>query len=265
MSSAHRKQNTMLYLNPPYYMIDGVSVFPDHADRLQFYYLHSVPHLTALEDASGGDKIAQLQLIKYRGEAGDGGFLNFDVNLGIDQAALDRVADKLRELAQLDDAPRLAPVQVIDGTVRLLILGKQTGDPSTSPSTGSGGASGPGAATPDAPDGPPQFVTKIDQSAKPSLYGNNQATFSVALDQYGVTVLEQALQGEMSPIGVVYSLDYLALRPAYQVHVDVDWDRVQKHLDEHFKVDVLVFSADIEKVVDSLIESRVIQIDVDTF
>src|SRR5262249_12440033 len=79
------------------------------------------------------------------------------------------------------------------------------------------------------------------------------------------TVLEQALQGEMSPIGVVYSLDYLALRPAYQVHVDVDWDRVQKHLDEHFKVDVLVFSADIEKVVDSLIESRVIQIDVDTF
>ncbi len=239
----------MLYLNPPYFVIDGVSVFPDHADPLQFYYMPAMPHLTVLE--SNGEQIPQIQLIKYRGEAGNGGFLNFDVNLGIDEATLAKVATKIRELARLDDAPRLAPVPVIDGSVRLLILGKQSGDAATPTGT--------------TPDAPPRFVTKIDQAAKPTLYGDNQATFSVALDQYGVTVLEQALQGTMSPIGVVYTLDYLALRKAYQVRVDVDWDRVQKHMEEHFSVDVLFFSAEIDTVIDELVESRAIVIDVDTF
>ena len=44
----------------------------------------------------------------------------------------------------------------------------------------------------------------------------NQAAFSVRLDQEGVTILEHALQGEMSPIGVVYSLQYVGLRPGLQ-------------------------------------------------
>lgn len=241
----------MLYLNPPYYMIEGVSLFPDHNNKpgqpQQYYYLPAAPHLTVLDGDNG--PIPQIQLIKGRGRAGNIGFLNFDVNLGIAEGTLNKVAEKLREMAGLDDLPLLAPVPVIDGSVRLLILGKQTGDP----------------ATPVERAGLPQFVTKIDQFARPGLYGTNQAAFSVTLDQYGVTVMEQALRGEMSPIGIVYSLDYLALRPAYQVKVNVDWNRVQKHLEEHFKVDILVFSADIEKVVDELIESRVIEIDVDTF
>ena len=33
----------MLYLNPPYFLINGVSIFPDHADPLQFYYLPMMP------------------------------------------------------------------------------------------------------------------------------------------------------------------------------------------------------------------------------
>jgi hypothetical protein len=77
--------------------------------------------------------------------------------------------------------------------------------------------------------------------------------------------LEQALKGEMSPIGIVYALDYLALRPAYNVSVNVDWDRVQKHLDEKFGTSLPFFSSEIEKAVDELIENRAIEINVDTF
>jgi hypothetical protein len=73
----------MLYLNPPYHIIEGVSLFPDHADPLQYYYLPLMPHLTTVEE--NNRSIPQIQLIKYRGRAGNGGFLNFDVNLGVDE------------------------------------------------------------------------------------------------------------------------------------------------------------------------------------
>ncbi|KAM3112543.1 hypothetical protein [Phormidesmis sp. 146-33] len=237
----------MLYLNPPFHIIEGVSLFSDHADPLQYYYLPMMPKLTTIADSVTGQKIPQIQLVKYRGKAGNGGFLNFDVNIGVEEATLEKIRGKLRQMAGLNQAPRLAPVPLVDGTVRLLLFGKQTGDTAAPNST------------------TPQFVLKIDQAAKPSLYGDNQAAFSVALDQYGVTVMEKALQGEMSPIGIVYSLDYLALRPAYSVRLKVDWDRVQKHLDEHFGIDAIFVSVDIDKAVDELVEKRAIVLEADTF
>src|SRR5262249_25090026 len=93
----------------------------------------------------------------------------------------------------------------------------------------------------------------------------NEAAFSVMLDQYGVTVLEQALSGQMAPIAVVYWLEYLGLRPAYSVHLNIDWDRVQKHMDEHFGVDTLFTSVNIDNAVDQLIENRAIILEAATF
>src|SRR5262249_3464585 len=148
----------------------------------------------------------------------------------------------------------------------LLLLGASTPEPPAPGRTGTGAASGSssaGAAT--APSAGPKFVTRIDQGAHPALYGDNQAVFSVSLDAAGVSALEQALQGEMAPMGVVYALDYLALRPAYNVHLHIDWDRVQKSLDEQFGANFIFFSSQIDTAVDKLIESRAIQMDVDTF
>ena len=154
---------------------------------------------------------------------------------------------ELRSREHLTDDPAFSPVLLEDGTVKLMLFGKQSGDPSATD-------------TPDA-----QFVLKIDHHAKPALYGNNQAAFSVQLDQEGVTVLEKAMQGEMSPIGVVYSLEYLALRPAYNVRLSINWERVQKHMEEHFGVNSLIFSAGIDKIVDELVDDRVIVLEADTF
>lgn len=267
----------MLYLNPPFFVIEGVSVFPDHEDPLQFYYLPMMPRLTQLPDSQTGQNVPQISIIKFRGTAGNGGFLNFDCNIGVDQSTLDDVAQQLKQKMRLRDTPRLGPVPLIDGRVRLLLFGASTPDTTQPAGAGAGaGTSGGGGTVATAttttvttspigtPTGP-KFVTKIDQAAKPALFGDNQAAFSVALDQAGVTVLEEAMKGELSPIGIVYSLDYLALRPAYNVSVSVDWDRVQKHLNEKFSVNTLFFSSDIETTVDKLIEDRSIQINVDTF
>lgn len=250
----------MLYLHPPYHVIDGVSLMPDHEDPLQFYYLPLAPHLTLVTDPATGQRIPQLQLLEYAGMAttpGEpvpvtGGFLNFDCNLGIEPDVLPRIAAKLQGKAGLRELPRLSPVPLVDGSVRMMLLGAQTPDPA---------APKPPAGTPAPPPGTPQFVVKINHAAKPSLYGDNQACFSVQLDQSGATLMRAALQGEMSPIGVVYELAFLGLRPAYNVRVTADWNRVQTHLESSFKTNLLVFSSQIDEVVDKLVEDKVILIE----
>jgi hypothetical protein len=147
----------------------------------------------------------------------------------------------------------------------MMLFGQESPTP---PAPGSKPAAGAGGSTSQpapADSSAPKFVLRIENNAKPSLYGDNQAAFSVQLDQYGVTLLEKALHGDMSPIGVVYGLDYLALRPAFSVHLHIDWDRVQKRLDEEYGVQGFFVSAQIDKTVDELIEKRVIQFDVDSF
>jgi hypothetical protein len=247
----------MLYLNPPYYVIDGVSIFPDHADPQQYYYLPMMPRLTT--DMANGVATPRLQLIEYTGAAGTGGFLNFDVNLGIDPDVLSEVTNQLQRQGQLTDPPRLSPVTFTDGSVKLVILGAQSADPPAP-----GASSGSVAAAP-APDPGPKFVVKIQNAAKPSLYADNQATFSVQLDQYGATILDQALRGALAPVAVIYSLNFLGLRPAFHVHLTADWNRVQSYLDDKYSGGFLFLSTDIEKSVDKLIEDKVIQIQEDTF
>jgi hypothetical protein len=237
----------MVYLEPPFHLIEGVTVFSDHIDPLQFYFLPMMPHLTTIEDAELKKQIPQIQLIKYRGQAGGGGFLNFDVNLGIEPNRLENIQSKIKQLHNLRETPRLVPVPLIDGSVKLMILGK---DSSVAPA---------------APTDKPPFVVKMAHSVKPSLYGDNQACFSVELDEAGATVVEKAFEGELLPIGIVYSLDYWGLRPAYSVRLHVDWDRVQHHLSETFGAKFFLLASQLDKVVDELIENRFIELQIDSF
>ncbi|HEV2645504.1 MAG TPA: hypothetical protein VGU46_03980 [Acidobacteriaceae bacterium] len=263
----------MLYLNPPYFVIDGVSVFPDDSDPLQFYYLPMMPHLTMVTDQSTNVSTPQMQLIEYEGAAGSGGFLNFDVNLGPDEGLLTEVTNQLQRQMKLTSAPRLSPVLFTDGTVKLVLLGAQSAD--TAPAAAGSSTSGQTSATSASPTAVtstiapvasgPQFVVKIQNAAKPALYGNNQATFSVQLDQYGATILQQALMGQMAPIAVIYSLQFLGLRPAFKVTLTADWNRVQTYLDQEYSGGFLFFSSQIEKTVDKLIEQKVINIQESTF
>jgi hypothetical protein len=264
----------MLYLEAPFYFINGVSVYRDHADPLQYYYMPMSPRLRRIPDPATGRKVPQLQLIKYRSAvAGAGGFLNFDVHVGLEPEELDDLAFDLKRLARLDDRPRLAPVPLVDGSVRLLLFGQESATPAPPPRPGATAspAPAPAAATTvstttaaSAPD-QPRFVLKIDHAAKPSLYGDNQAAFSVQLDQYGTAILEQSMKGEMSPVAVVYSLDYLALRPAFSVRLHIDWDRVQSFMDETFGHEGLFDSEQIENAVDKLVDSRIIVMEADDF
>ncbi|MBV9577557.1 MAG: hypothetical protein JO057_03085, partial [Chloroflexi bacterium] len=88
---------------------------------------------------------------------------------------------------------------------------------------------------------------------------------SVQLDQDGVTILDAALNRQMMPVAVIYSLSFLGLRPAFKVRITADWHRVQTYLDQQYAGGFVFFSSDIEKSVDKLIEDKVISIDESTF
>lgn len=256
----------MLYLEAPFHVIEGVAVFRDHADPLQWYAMPGAPRLVTVTETVAGQEVEvpQLSLIKFKGTAGTGGFLNFDVDLALPDDLRDDVRAEIKKLEHLDDLPRLADLPVVDGTVRMMLFDKQSPEPAPA---GGGGGGGGGPAAPAGEEAKLlEFVLKLSHAAKPALYGSQRAAFSVQLTQEGVTTLEKAMAGELSPIGVIYSLDYLGLRPAYHVQVHVDWERVQKHIDEHEEFQVpLFYSSTVDKVFDELVDKRLIEITADTF
>ncbi len=239
----------MLYESPPFYLINGVSILPDHRNHLenrlqpQYYYMPLAPRFVTRRD--GEIDVPQLLLVKYRSATRVGGLVDFDVHLGMSDDELDVLRRELQRLAQLPDLPRLSPVPVVDGSIKLMLFGRMSGD---TPGAGDAG-----------------LVRALHHAAKPELYGNNRAAFSVELDERGVTILEQAMRGETAPIGVVYGLDYLALRPAYHVKLKIDWDRVQDILDTEYGHEGLFTAIQIQDTVEKLEEQRVIEFEADTF
>lgn len=245
----------MLYLDAPYYFINGVSVFRDHADPLQYYYALAQPRLRTTPDAATGKPVPRIQLIKYRSlVAGKGGFLTFDVHLGLSDAEVDALASEIRRLGRLPRQPSVAPIQPLDGSVRLLILGKDSA--ATPP---------PARAGQPTPPEEPRFVLKATHFAKPALFGDNGASFSVELDAEGAAIMEAALRGEVTPMVVVYSVDFAGLRPAFSVRLKIDWDRVQTALDETFGHESFFTTTEINTAVDKLVESQVITMEADNF
>ncbi len=241
----------MLFLKPPFHLIEGVTVFADHAREDVFHYAPAMPKITTVFDPAVNRDIPQIQLLKFRGEAGTGGFLNFSVDLAVDEDRLDAVRRRLKQMHELRDDPIMSPMLFEDGTVKLLILGAASGD-ADADDEGDGGAE------------ERRFVVKADHHSKPALFGANNAIFSVELDQDGVQLVEESLRGEMMPIGIIYSLDFFALRPAFRVKVSADWDRVQTHFEESFSANVLFSSVEIGEVVDELVEEQAVRIEVDT-
>lgn len=245
----------MLYLDAPYYYINGISVFRDHANPLQYYYALAQPRLRTTLDPATGKQVPRIQLIKYRSlVAGKGGFLTFDVHLGLSDAEVSDLASEIRRLGRLPRQPSVAPIQPLDGSVRLLIMGK---DSSATPAP----RPGQPAAAPEAP----RFVLKATHFAKPALFGDNGASFSVELDAEGTAIMEAALKGEITPMVVVYSVDFAGLRPAFSVRLKINWDRVQTAMDETFGHESLFTTTEINNAVDKLVENQVIVMEADNF
>jgi len=226
----------------------AIQVFPDFSDENQYYYLPNFPRIAAMED---GTPAIRLLIFREDLDTIDDGaeeavaFLSLDVDVRWDPDLIEDARSTLRSEEQLQEKPRLTPIFFREGSVKLMLLD---------------------AVTPDEDDGrpaeaqPTEFVTKIMGAGSPSLYGDNRAIFQASLTKKGAIALQAALDG-VTPIGVVYSLTFAGLQPAFHVRAKVEWNKVVDHFSEQENADFLFYESDIQKSIDSLVDDKVIEIE----
>jgi hypothetical protein len=240
----------MLQFGAKTFTVDGVTVFADHADPLQFWYL---PATVAFARRAEDDR-ADFQLITYRptavaAGATGGGFAMFSVDLRLPPETGSSIRSRLASFAR-GGTPRLSAVQFDEGTVRCIALNLE----------GGGGTS---AQT--APAGAFNAVEQILGATKPSFGANNTAAFNLVLSQEGAIILEQALKQGVAPVGVVYDLKYTGLSPALSVEITADYHRIYNHFSAGLEAQIYWFRIGIDAGYEKLVQDKAIEVKVINF
>jgi hypothetical protein len=229
----------------------GVTVFQDADQPTRFYHLPAPPHITV----ERGQPLFDLFSYRKGGEAGQdvaGGFLNMVVDVGLG-GLKPRLEGRLKE--QYGDEVTLAPVPFTRGTARVIALGEDSG----AGGTADGGAV-PAPAT--AATRGPRFIENILGAGQPSLDGDNRAIFSFSLSEDGAAFMMGVLSGNVNarPIGVIYTLEYVGLLPAYDLEISIDFKSSYEYSRSRFTLGTLLFRADIDNIVEALKQEQHIRI-----
>ena len=237
----------MLLLSSDSLTVDGVTVFPDHADPNQFWYLPAPVGLAALP---GSDE-PQFLLIEYTPDVASSGvkgmgFLDVTVCLKVDQGTLDKILGQVTSTFPAAVNAHLAPVPFDEGTVQILTLDMQ----------GSGGAVNK------SPPGSIMMVENILGATSPDLYGYNNAIFGETLSQDGVSILKAAFADSMAPVGALYNLKFTGVRPALDVKVTADLKRVYDSFNISLTASAYWASVGIDATFEKLRQDGTIKIEV---
>lgn len=244
----------MMYLHPPFYMIEGVAVAPDYDDADQFYYFPNRPHV-AVDNGRPA-----IRLLVYKSDLDElapedeevAGFFYFDTTLAWPEETLEKVARKIQQDRNLARLPRLSPLLYKSGTVRLIFLDKTTTVPGEEEEEGDDSETEEPA--------PERWVITLESSGVPSLYGDNRAIFSAVLTKEATQLLYSAFDGFI-PAGVVYDLTFVAMQRAFNVHVTADWEQVYHFLAEKHSKDFFFYQEQIENVTTELFDKQIIKIE----
>jgi hypothetical protein len=245
----------MLSLDEAYGPIKGLTLYRDSHDRDLFHYVSLRPQLAEI------DGVPEFSFLKYQRDITDnpdfdpetkesigGGFAALTFHLGAKEEVLREVE---RELARYTDGtPRLAPIQFRKGSVRLS-LSKDAADVK--------------GADPAAPKGF-GFVEEVYGTTKPDLGGSLRASFGLVLDREQASIFEAGLQSGTIPICVLYDLEALGLRPAFDVKITADYQRIYSHLEIEFgvkaQIQMVTAAADIGLAFQHLRDSGAIKVEV---
>lgn len=226
----------MLTLEAPQFGIRGLTIFRDYTDNKQYYYLpsdrvrvtaggKSLSFVTYTEDISGEPDFSLTT-------DHAGGFLSLEVELGPSDAELAVVRSELESLVKDSDI-KLAQVPMTDGSVTLSVL-SQTGATSTGQPSG--------------------FAVSVAGSTKPSLFGRQTAAFSTRLGGDAANLLYHTLKETRDPQAVVtYDLQFLAVRPAYNLEVEIDFKETFSYLRHRVGLNMLVASMDLDMLTQELV------------
>ena len=241
----------MMQLGSTSFVVDGVQVFHDHADPNVFWYLPAPVAIGTRPDGSPAFTLMIFKPAPVGQVTKGGGFLTFESVLTLDEDHRAAVLGGCR--ARAGDPARdvsLSPVPFDNGTVECIALNVQ----------GPGGT----AAQP-AGEGSFNAVETILGAQVPGLFGDNRAAFSLMLSQQGSTIVRSALARGGAPVGVIYTLQFTALRLSLHVKITADLDRVYTELGVSLDAQVYWVKAGIEATLQRLRQEGVIKIEVTAF
>ncbi len=240
----------MIDLSRPALHAEGVTIFPDHVNPAQFHYLPDAPRLSVRTDGTPEVSLLKYQLDPSLNQALGAGMLALTVDLGVDDAFLAKLTGRLRAQFSLDKEPVVSPVEADSGSCEIIVINKDSRSDSATSAT---------------PTDAPALVRRILGSGTPSLYGVNAATFMMVLDAQGTSLVDQALRGGGLPVGVVYALEVLALRPAMRAQITARWQDIYHYYEDRLHGGKLLFAVDVGTTVQDLVHSEALAITVDDF
>jgi len=235
----------VLTLDPPYPVVDGYALLPDHADPGLFYALPAAPSLALV------DGRPQLSLIQYLGGGAgaakvSGGILQLTTELQVPPAVLAALPGKLARTRGISGAePRVVPVAFDAGTVELAVLGKTNAPPPD-------GSAAPGGT----------FEVQFAAGGRPSLGNTNQAGFQLILNEPAAELIAACLDKPELPVLVTYAMSFAALRPSFEIEINADWHKVYKTLQQKFTANAWVAAADVDVAITDAMETSGIDVDV---
>jgi hypothetical protein len=229
----------VLTIEAPYYFIRGNTIFRDHQDPDQFYFLPSNPKLAA----ENGN--LDFTLYKYRFDITDNpgsdptrakgaGLALFSTEIPAEnlQALQDEVASESGQ-----SNARLTPVIFTTASVHALVAHT---------------------------DGDHLISDLVEQHPAP-IVSPHHAAFALALTAQGATFMEAAVKGGTSPVGVVYEMGFLALSPAVNARVSMKYDRVYDDFSVSLGFTYYYVSAKLDLEIESLVERDLIHIEIISF
>lgn len=171
--------------------IDGVTVYGDERDPAKFYPLAAQPYFR-ISNGTLNFKFVKFRALIDKDNRKVGGICNFDTEFAVPKDKLASIKEVLqsrvnRQFENSDDTPpevTFGSLRYTKGSANLLISDENN-----------------------------VLVEKVRGAGKPSLYGNNVASFSVDLSEFGAPVFEAALQGQGGFVQVVYDLYFSAKLP----------------------------------------------------
>ena len=232
----------MLTIAPPYYQLRGLTVFRDHEDPDQFYYLPPAPRL-----ARNGER-PLFTLFKYRRDLTDNpeleptrargaGFAQLEVEAALSPLQAEALRGELAGRTGRPDA-RLAPVLFRSAEAQAVILQSDDG----------------------------RMLQTLAQHQPAPITAPHRVAFSLALSAEGASLMQRAAEGGDLPVGVTYSLRFLALTPALHARARLDYRRVYERLAASLGVEYpRVGRAELDGELAWLIENGAIQIELISF
>ncbi len=191
--------------------IDGVTVFPDHADPSS----SGTCRRPSLARRGARERRRSFTFIKYKPAAA--------------AAASRAAASSMFERRARADRGRRARDH--GRKLTRAALGSPRCRSTRAPSSASRSTSrAPGGTV--APAGERRHrlhaVEQILGASVPSLHGDNNAVFSLALEPGGRDDPRAGVRAGHAPVGVIYDLKFTALRPALDVEITADFERIYK-------------------------------------